>query len=169
LTVSVATQWQRLADAGLSRAVIDLGYQPHVTLVVFDEVDTKRATDALDELFKNVARFAVSLTGVTTFGPDSGVVYAALAPSPKLVGLHATVLAAIGETCRPHYRSGHWMPHCTLAMGLSDADMEQAQRLLTEGWPLTGTFVAADVVEFTPVIGIKRWGLRADADASRTP
>jgi 2'-5' RNA ligase len=165
----VAAHWQHLADAGLSRSMLDLGYQPHVTLAVFDHVDAKRAAVALDEVFGNVARFAVPLTGVATFGPGSGVVYAAPVPSPRLLDLHAMVLAAIGETCRLHYQAGHWMPHCTLATNLSDADAGRAQRLLAEGWPLAGAFVAADFIEFTPVIGIKRWALGPAADVSRTP
>ena len=119
--------------------------------------------------FKTIGRFAVTLTGIAAFGPGSGVVYAALAPSPGLLDLHAMVLIAIGETCRPHYQAGHWMPHCTLATNLSDADAEKAWRLLAEGWPLTGSFVAADFVEFAPVIGIKRWTLRPAADVSRRP
>jgi 2'-5' RNA ligase len=168
LTASVSTQWQRLADAGLSRSMPDLGYQPHVTLGVFDHMDTKRAAVALDEVFENVARFEVTLSGIATFGAGSGVAYAALAPSEKLVGLHAAVLAAIGETCRPHYQLGHWVPHCTLAMNLPDAGIEQAQRLLAEGWPLAGTFVAADFVAFAPVVGIRRWALRPDAGISDT-
>ncbi len=165
----VAAHWQRLADAGLSRSMLDLGYQPHVTLAVFDHLDAKRAAVALDEVFSSVARFAVTLTGIARFGPGSGVVYAALAPSPGLLDLHAMVLAAIGDKCRPHYQAGHWTPHCTLATNLSDADVERTQRLLAEGWPLAGAFVAADFVEFRPVIGIKRWALRPAADVSRTP
>jgi 2'-5' RNA ligase len=164
---AVAARWQRLADARLSRSMLELGYQPHVTLAVFDHLDTTHAAVALDDVFKSAARFAVTLTGVATFGPGSGVAYAALAPSPKLIDLHAAVLAAIGETCRPHYQAGRWTPHCTLATSLSDADAEQAQRLLAEGWPLSGSFVAADFVEFTPVAGIKRWTLGPAADIKR--
>lgn len=169
LTGIVSTQWRRLADAGLSRSMLDLGYQPHVTLAVYDHLDTPLAAAALDDLFANIIRFEVTLTGVATFGPGSGVVYAALAPSSNLTRLHEAVLAAIGEGCRPHYQAGRWTPHCTLATHLSDADMGRARILLTDGWPLAGRFVVADFVAFTPVVGIRRWALRPVADISRAP
>lgn len=165
LAGSVAAHWRHLADTGLSRAMLDLGYQPHVTLAVFDHLETKRAAAALDDIFRTVAAFDVTLSRIATFGPGSGVVYAALSPSRKLADLHAAVLAAIGETCRPHYQAGRWVPHCTLAMNLSDAGVQQAQALLAEGWPRKGSFVAADFVAFAPVTGIKRWALLPDAGA----
>lgn len=169
LTGAVAAQWRRLADAGLSRSMLDLGYPPHVTLAVYDELKAQRAAITLDEVFANGARFEVTLTGVATFGAGSGVVYAALAPSPNLARLHATALAAIGEGCRAHYQAGQWTPHCTLATGLSDVDTERARKLLADGLPLAGSFAAADLVAFAPIVDIKRWPLRPLADISRTP
>ena len=111
----------------------------------------------------------VSLTGVATFGADSGVCYAALAPSPELTRLHSTLLGALGETCRPHYEVGRWTPHSTLAVNLSDAQMHRARDLLGRGWqPLTGMFEAAELVEFLPVNDIKRWTLCATPRSTRT-
>lgn len=169
LTGSVATHWQRLADAGLSRSMPDLGYQPHVTLAVFDHVEPKRASATLDDVFRTIASFEVTLARIATFGPGSGVVYALPSPSQKLADLHGAVLAAIGETCRVHYRAGNWVPHCTLAMNLTDAGIQQARALLAEGWPLRGRFVAADFVAFTPVTGIRRWPFRPVADVNNVP
>jgi 2'-5' RNA ligase len=159
LTDAVSEHWHRLADAGLSRSMLELGYPPHVTLAVHDDLDARVAAAALDDVLRRVSRFEVTLTGVATFGSGSGVCYAALAPSPGLHRLHETVLTATGGTCRPHYQSGRWTPHCTLAMGLTDGDMTRAQDLLAQNWPLAGSFEAADLVEFPPIVGIKRWAL----------
>jgi len=159
LTDAVSGHWHRLADVGLSRSMLELGYPPHVTLAVYDDLDAKVAAAALDGVFRRVNRFEVTLTGIATFGPGSGVCYAALAPSPVLHRLHETVLAATGGACRPHYQSGHWTPHCTLATGLTDDQMVGAQDLLAQNWPIAGVFEAADLVEFAPIVAIKRWAL----------
>jgi 2'-5' RNA ligase len=161
---AISTRWQRLADADLSRSMLDLGYQPHVTLAVFDDLDADVAAAALDSIFNDVVRLNVSLSGIATFGAGSGVCYAALAPSPDLIRLHAATLAAIDAKCKPHYQAGRWTPHCTLAMNLSDADVDRAKSLLERDWqPLTGALEMADFVEFAPVISIKRWRLRSNS------
>src|SRR3954453_19525758 len=170
MTDAVSARWRRLADTGLSRSMLDLGYPPHVTLAAFDHLNLDVAAAALDGIFKDFARLNVTLSGITTFGAGSGVCYAALAPSPDLIRLHAGVLDALGETCRPHYQAGRWTPHCTMAVDLSDAGMDRAKDLLELDWrPLTGTFEIADLVEFVPVIGIRRWTLRSTPRSTRTP
>ena len=160
LSDAVSERWRRLADAGLSHSMLDLAYPPHVTLSVSEELDARAATLALDDVFGRINPIGVTLTGISTFGPDGGVCYAALAPSPELDRLHEKVQAVAGETCRPHYRVGHWTPHCTLAMNLSAADLGRAIDLLARDWrPLSGVFEAADFVEFKPIAGIRRWSL----------
>jgi 2'-5' RNA ligase len=161
LAATVAARWQDLADAGLSRSMLELGYPPHVTLAVFDELDVNAAATALNGVFEDIGPFVLSLSGIATFGEGSGVCYATLAPSVDLTRLHATTLGAVGEKCRPHYRIEHWKPHCTLAMNLSDADMDRAKNLLEQDWQsLSGAFELAELVEFAPVVRIKSWTFR---------
>src|SRR5262245_54574265 len=134
VAAAISERWRRLADARLSRSMLDLGYPPHVTLAVSDHLDATAVAAALDDLLRRVNQIEVTLTGIATFGPDSGVCYAALAPSPELHRLHVSVLAVVGETCRPHYQAGRWTPHCTLAMNLSAAELERTRELLTSDW-----------------------------------
>src|SRR3984957_21208711 len=81
VTDVIAAHWRRLADADLSRSMLDNGFHPHVTLTVIDTLRKDVATAALDRVFENADQMAVTLTGVTTFGAGSGVLYAALSPS----------------------------------------------------------------------------------------
>lgn len=160
IAAAIAARWDLLAAAGVSRSMLDLGYRPHVTLVVHDGPIDVGAAIALDRVFAQMDRIAVTLTGVTTFGPGSGVCYATLAPSPELMRLHAKTLSAMGGTCRPHYRRGRWTPHCTLATDMSDLDTGRADALLGQDWqPLQGFFETAELVEFEPVVSLKRWTL----------
>ena len=168
ISSAISARWKLLADAGISSSMLDLKYPPHVTLGVYDELAMDAAVAALDRVFHNVDQIAVTLAGLSTFGSGSGVCYAALAPSPDLIRLHATAIAAIGETCRPHYQAGRWTPHCTLATGMTDAEIDRARSLLEQDWrSLAGTFELADLVEFAPVAGIRRWSFAPRS--TRTP
>jgi 2'-5' RNA ligase len=167
---AISCCWKRLADAGISRSMLDLGYPPHVTLAVHDRPTIDASLAALDRVFEKMAEIGVALTGVTTFGAGSGVCYAALAASPDLIQLQAAVVGAMGSGCRPHYQIGDWTPHCTLGTGASDADIGRAKALLEQHWrPVRGAFAAAELVEFAPVVGIRRWGLRALPPPSHRP
>jgi 2'-5' RNA ligase len=166
----ISARWKQLADAGISSSMLDLKYPPHVTLAVYDELAVDAAVASLDRIFHNFDQIAVALAGLSTFGSGSGVCYAALAPSPDLMRLHATTIAAIGEICRPHYQAGRWTPHCTLATGMTDAEMDRARSLLEQAWrSLAGTFEMADLVEFAPVVSVKRWPLAPAPRSTRTP
>jgi 2'-5' RNA ligase len=166
---AISARWDLLAATGVSRSMLDLGYKPHVTLAVYDELIVDRMIAALDGVFEHVDQLAVTLTDVTTFGSGSGVCYAALAPSPELMRLHATILGAIGEGCRPHYKAGSWTPHCTLATDIPDADMGNVKAILDRDWrPLVGQFETAELVEFAPVVGIRSWVLAAPPRSIRT-
>ncbi len=167
---AISARWTRLADAGLSSSMLDLRYPPHVTLAVYDALAVDAAVASLDRAFDNVSQMPVTLTDFSTFGTGSGVCYAALAPSPDLMRLHAAIAAAIGETCRPHYQTGRWTPHCTLATGMIDAEMRRAKDFLAPDWrSLTGAFETVSLVEFVPVVSIKRWPLAATPHSTRTP
>jgi 2'-5' RNA ligase len=170
VTDVIAAHWRRLANANLSRSMLDIEFPPHVTLTVYETLRTDVATAALDRVFENVDQMAVTLTGVTTFGAGSGVLYAALSPSGDLMRLQTMVAAAIDEACRPHYQAGGWTPHCTLATGLDDASLDRAKTILEGHWrPLKGVFEAAALVEFTPVTSVKHWTLVRPARSTHTP
>ena len=127
---------------------------------IYDELDVEAAVASLDRILGNVDQVPVTLTGFSTFGAGSGVCYAALRASPELDALHATIMDVMGGSCRLHYQRGHWTPHCTLALGLTDAEMERARAVLVPDWrSLDGAFEAAELVEFVPVVRLRRWTL----------
>jgi 2'-5' RNA ligase len=167
---AILARWARLANAGVSSSMPDLRFAPHVTLAVYDDLVVEAAVASLDRIFGNADQITVTLTDFSTFGAGSGVCYAALASSLDLMRLHATIIGALGETCRPHYQTGRWTPHCTLASGKTDAGLERAKGLLQSDWrPLAGVFKAATLVEFVPVVELKRWTLAATPRSTHTP
>jgi len=127
---------------------------------IYDELDVEAAVASLDRILGNVDQVPVTLTGFSTFGAGMGVCYAALRASPELDALHAAVTDGIRGSCRVYYRRGHWTPHCTVAVGLTDAEMDRALDLLEpDRRSFDGVFEAAELVEFVPVVRLKRWTL----------
>ncbi|MEW6641355.1 MAG: 2'-5' RNA ligase family protein [Pseudomonadota bacterium] len=161
--------WELLAATKLSRSMLELGYAPHLTLAVYDELDVAAAQDALDHVFAGRPALDVALTVVETFA-SSGVIYAALAESVELKQLQADVAAALPGTERPDYRPQGFTPHVTLATGLSPTSLELARRLFEQYWgSFAGCCEIAELAEFVPVVSLKRWALVRERPSSRTP
>lgn len=61
------------------------------------------------------------------------VLWAEPTADETLAKLHASISAAIDPVhCRPHYRPGFWMPHCTLGMRVVDRQRNGAIAYATE-------------------------------------
>ena len=88
--------------------------QMHLTLHFIGEADAERIGAALHEV--TVPAFELLLEGVGQFPSAGGAVtlWAGVRESPELLGLHATVTAALGrEGFRPEAR--RYTPHISLA------------------------------------------------------
>ena len=159
----VRALWRRLAEAG-ARFMADSGADPHVSLVIWDELDVERAAVEIAALAGETAPVPVSFTHVSAFGAE--VVYLALAPSARLLALQARVdvrLAPHGHARWPHYAPAAWVPHCTLAMdlgsvgrgtlaGFPSTPPAAALALAAElALPLAARLERVGIVEFRPV------------------
>ena len=105
--------WQALEDAGIPSLATytHRRHQPHVTLVVADQVVPGGIASRRGE--------ALQLVGPAVFGGDGGVLFLTVAPTRRLLEEQA-VLEAAAEDVWPDYRPGVWLPHVTLAAGLTD-------------------------------------------------
>ena len=141
--------WRRLSDEGLpSLQTHSHGrHRPHVSLTVASDwdpllrpevlADVALALDScrhLDPVFQSLGTFA---------GADGILFLAGTATAPMLT-LHEQVSEALnrhGVTPWSHYLPGRWVPHCTLAMGLSSAQLPSAVGLLYGFPPLEARVV----------------------------
>jgi 2'-5' RNA ligase len=105
-------------------------HRPHVTLVVAERIETTRL---------EAARHCLTAThlDVTLYSPAvfqrSGVLYLSVVPTLALLRLHQEVHAALHDgLIRPWelYSVGGWVPHCTLAQGLTRAQLARGVDLL---------------------------------------
>jgi len=104
--------WRALSAAEISSDMLDLGYPPHLTLVVADDEALLPAfAGSLNDLAPLVPR-QVRLGGVSGF-PGTSVVY--LECDGDLADVHRAAADCVPlESIRPYYRPGAWTPHVTL-------------------------------------------------------
>jgi 2'-5' RNA ligase len=96
------------------------GYRPHITLAIIETASEARAAEALRPPLAGVAGLPVTLNAVGFFLTGTAPAYLGVTPTSRLLLLHEQVHAALGDVASwDYYRPGSWMPHCTLAMGVS--------------------------------------------------
>jgi 2'-5' RNA ligase len=113
--------WNRLEAAGLPSLATRTHrrHRPHVTLVVAERIEAARLQDSRDLLAAK--HLDVTLHSLAVF-ERSGVLYLSVVPTLALLRLHQQVHAALHDsmvTPWEAYSVGAWMPHCTLAQGLT--------------------------------------------------
>ena len=124
--------WDRLAAAGLPSLATRTHrrHRPHVTLVVAERIDAARLQDGRD-------RLAASHLDITLHSPAvfqrSGVLYLSVVPTLALLRLHQQVHAALADSLVAPWQAyavGAWVPHCTLAQGLTREQLARGIDLL---------------------------------------
>ena len=124
--------WNRLEAEGLPSLATRTHRQhrPHVTLVVAERIEAARLQDGRDLL-------AAKHMDVTLHSPAvfqrSGVLYLSVVPTLALLRLHQEVQAALADNLVAPwgaYSVGAWVPHCTLAQGLTREQLARGIDLL---------------------------------------
>lgn len=136
---AVRRLWRRLASAGLP-SLETLGHarhRPHVTLAVTDLPVASIDVEVLP---------SVQLPVLGTFAGDGGVLFLGAVVSAPLLALHAGVCRRLHEQWA-HYVPGSWVPHCTLAMGLTPAQLSAAAGVLAGFRPIAARVVGVGVVD----------------------
>jgi hypothetical protein len=80
------------------------------------------------------------------------VLWAVPVVTEVLLAPHAGLHGTLGRAPHPHYRVGHWVPHCTLGMQLSARKAAAALEALSAEWePFAAQLELLDLVHFNPV------------------
>lgn len=143
---AVRTMWANLEARGL-RSMATTGHcrhRPHVSLLVAEQLNFDQARAAVEPLTE-ATDVVLRLGSVAVFPGRAGVVYLAVTPTRRLLRLHHalhTHLAAVGVESGRHYLPDAWVPHCTLAQGLTHDQLTMAVRAVKRLRPID-----ADVVE----------------------
>ena len=143
--------WGNLEARGLrSMATTTHGrHRPHVSLAVAEDMSPAHA-DVAAEPLREATDLALRLGSVAVFPGRQGVLYLSVVPTMRLLRLHreihARLLGAGVETLR-HYLPDAWVPHCTLAQGLTPDQIPIAVRAVQRLRLIAGDASSAGMVD----------------------
>ena len=144
---------------------------PHVSLSVFDNVDTPKLVDVVRSFAGETHAFNIRLSSIGLFPGEENVVFLAPVVTTELLTLHKRFHARLetaGLRSEPHYLPGAWVPHCTITMEeplprtLDTIRAIHAKKVL-------GEYLVSHihVVEFRPVVSLASFGL-SDENAEQS-
>lgn len=152
ISATVQRLWQALADAGISSDMLDLGYPPHMTLLVMDDERHAASLAASLSKFAPFAPSSLRLGGVDTFAQTEVVYLTCDGDQTALRSLHRVAAALLPEdSIRPYYRMENWTPHITLQ---TVGDASRALNLARGRWQAgrAATLTRLELATFVPVI-----------------
>jgi 2'-5' RNA ligase len=144
---------RRLADAGLGRDMLDLGYPPHVTLGIWPD------PEGLEEAVQRLARrpaMTVQFAGLAVFPGAPSVLWLAPAGCMPLMRLHAALHTRCPDA-EAQYQPEAWVPHATLSQ--KQADPAAALTAASAGWaPFPASLDRLEIVTVSPLKVVERLG-----------
>jgi 2'-5' RNA ligase len=130
-----------------------LNHPPHITLAIYNSIDEDRLSRAMHQVMDGQPPLQLTFRSIARFDEPGLVFWAAPDVSATLLPMHAKLHQLIDPAfCHEHYRPGSWVPHCTLAFRVTEANLTKAIELANRPIePFDIVFEIADCVEFTPV------------------
>jgi 2'-5' RNA ligase len=111
-----------LEKRGIPTIFSALGATPHLSLAVFERVESPKLHSLLKKAASNYPPLPFRLSGLGTFPGKEGVLYLVPAANPRLLEIHAwfhRTFRGLWEGNWSHYLPGNWVPHCTLSTRLT--------------------------------------------------
>jgi len=146
--------YELLADKGISNDQKNLGYPPHITLAVVDDIEQSHAKDVLEKLAQKWRAFPIQLTEIGNFHGIPATIFIHVAKAPLLHTYQSLLCHQIPtQSLNPHYKADQWIPHLTLAKDILDQDaLKEATQSVRAVWkPLNATLNDMALIYFRPV------------------
>lgn len=121
--------WKAIDEAGISDSMPKGGYRPHVSLGVCDHLETDSLAQELSTFAASITPFRLSFPNIGIFSTAEGVVFLGVTVTEALLSVHAAfhkIFQKHAGEQREYYTVGQWVPHCTLAFGLSETQIVEA-------------------------------------------
>lgn len=117
-----------IRSAGLPSPLLDWKMRPHVSLMLGTDVSAA-LEHAVEKFAARTSPIPILLDSICAFPGGKGVVYLGPVVNRALLSLHAeanTAMASAFGELDPLYAPDRWMPHCTVAVGLDEAQVHGA-------------------------------------------
>ena len=146
--------WRAIDEAGISDSMPKGGYRPHVSLGVCDYLETDSLVQELSIFATSVTPFQLSFPNIGIFSTSEGVVFLGVTVTKELLSVHAAfheIFKKHAQDQRDYYTVGCWVPHCTLAFGLSEDQIVEAVTVCRQiDLPISAEVKEIGVVKVSP-------------------
>jgi 2'-5' RNA ligase len=148
---AVRSMWANLEARGLrSMATTTHGrHRPHLSLALAETITLAQASAAVKPL-RTANDLSLRLSSVAVFPGRVGVLYLSVVPTLRLLTLHRAIhaqLLGVGVESGRHYLPDVWVPHCTLAQGLTVEELTTAVRAVKRLRPMLADVTSVGVVD----------------------
>lgn len=158
--------WAKAALLEQTPSMESLHYPPHITFAIYEDADVSELAQSVDAAFSGLDCFEIRFESIGYFDtPNSVVLWAAPKATDRLMVAHSAVHSAIDPSlCRPTYRPGTWVPHCSLATSIDRSRREEAIQFANQTIEAFDVvFDLADCVRFLPIEILHERELSRDA------
>ncbi len=117
---------RRLEDKGVPSLFSISGGEPHVALAVFEKGNLPAIKESIKKLAARFSPFELRLSSAGSFPGREGVLFLAPVVTFSLLEIHRRVHEFLGKSAagsRDYYKPSWWVPHCTLGLKLSPAQL----------------------------------------------
>jgi 2'-5' RNA ligase len=125
----IRSAWKALDEAGISDSMPRGGYRPHISLGICNHLELDTFTQELSTFAASVTPFRLLFPNIGIFSTSEGVVYLGATATAQLLNVHTAFHEIFKEHAkeqREYYTVGQWVPHATLAFGLSEDQIAAA-------------------------------------------
>jgi 2'-5' RNA ligase len=144
-----------LCRAGVNRYLLDGGIRPHITLAYWNDQKGIDVTEAIKRYAQAVKGTKVLFSSIGIFPADPKVVYLSPVKDEALIRLHQGLYeeldGKIGNFSQ-NYTPDYWVPHCTLATKLTEAEvLKSVNILLKVKFPVEAQLSQVELVKCRPM------------------
>ncbi|MCL1972929.1 MAG: 2'-5' RNA ligase family protein [Endomicrobia bacterium] len=123
---------EHLANNGVAQKAFKLN---HITITVFDADDESKVVEVSRKFANEQSSFTTTLSSVSAFFTEKNVVFYAPIVTNELKAVHERYLNKMTKNfynMERYWRIEKWVPHCTLADGITDSEMLKAFEILKQ-------------------------------------
>ncbi len=146
--------WKAIDEAGISDSMPKGGYRPHISLGICEHLELEAFAKELSTFAAGITPFRLSFPNIGIFSTSEGVVYLGATATKQLLNLHTKfheIFKKYAKEQREYYTVGQWVPHCTLAFGLSEDQIAEAVNVCRQiDLPVSTEIKEIGVMEVSP-------------------
>ena len=121
--------WKAIDEAGISDSMPKGGYRPHISLGISNHLELDAFAQELSVFAAGITPFRLLFPSIGIFSTSEGVVYWGATATTQSLNVHTAfheIFKKYAKEQREYYTVGQWVPHCTLAFGLSEEQIVEA-------------------------------------------